>query len=180
MTKPNDPPGGSNAPVHIVSYDPTWPANFAAEREAISGLIGRWIEGGIEHVGSTAVPGLAAKPVIDIMAGVRSLAESRPAIAPLATLGYLYFPYQPQVMHWFCKPSDAYRTHHLHLVVYQSPRWKAVIAFRDYLRSHPAVVQEYESLKRELAQQHRNDREAYTEAKTAFVARIVSLANSLS
>ena len=163
-------------PLVIEPYDPSWPSKFVEEREAINQAMGQLVEGSIEHIGSTAVQGLAAKPVIDIMAGVRTLADSRAAFDPLANLGYLYAPYKPELMHWFCKPSEAHRTHHLHLVEYLSPRWLAVIGFRDYLRSHPDAAKEYESLKRELAQRFRFDREAYTEAKSTFVGRIVSLA----
>ncbi|MBF8299473.1 MAG: Glutamate-rich protein [Dehalococcoidia bacterium] len=168
-------PEDTAASIYIAPYDSRWPARFADERMAISEAITTWIEGGIEHVGSTAVPGLAAKPVIDIMAGVRNLVDSRAAFGPLAKLGYLYAPYRTEVMHWFCKPSEEHRTHHLHLVEYLSPRWKAVIGFRDYLRLHPETAREYEALKRALALRFSNDREAYTEAKSSFIDQIVSL-----
>ena len=111
----------SRAPVEIREYDPGWPAAFEEERALLESLIGEWRDGEIEHVGSTAVPGLAAKPVIDVMFGVQSLEASRPAIDVLTSHGYAYFPYKGDVMHWLCKPSDEYRTHHLHLVPYQTP-----------------------------------------------------------
>jgi GrpB-like predicted nucleotidyltransferase (UPF0157 family) len=79
-------------------------------------------------------------------------------------------------MHWFCKPNSSQRTHHLHLVPYGSALWSERLAFRDYLRSNPAVAGEYANLKARLADVHRNDREAYTEAKGPFVARVVRLA----
>ena len=135
-----------------------------------------WLAGPIEHVGSTAIPGLSAKPVIDIMAPVQTLEESRPAIQAATRLGYCYSPYKPDLEHWFCKPSQAYRTHHLHLVPLGSPQWLGPIAFRNYLRKHVDVAVEYEALKRRLAQQFQFDREAYTEAKHPFVERITSLA----
>ena len=88
-----------DAPVELVAYDPNWPAAFEAELELIRQVAGEWLLGPIEHVGSTAVPGLPAKPVIDIMAAVRDLVVSRPAIAALATIDYCYAPYQADRMH---------------------------------------------------------------------------------
>jgi GrpB-like predicted nucleotidyltransferase (UPF0157 family) len=164
------------APVEIVAYDPSWPVRFDEERAMLRRRLERWLAGPIEHVGSTAVPGLAAKPVIDIMAGVQSLDASRPAIDAAAELGYCYFPYRPESEHWFCKPSPALRTHHLHLVPVRSPQWIRTLAFRNYLRANPDVAAEYETLKRELARQHYFDREAYTEAKHPFITRVTDLA----
>jgi GrpB-like predicted nucleotidyltransferase (UPF0157 family) len=169
----------SQAPVEIVDYDPAWPARFEEEREVLQRLLSPWLAGPIEHIGSTAVPGLAAKPVIDIMAGVETLDGSRDAIAAAATLGYCYFPYQASIRHWMCKPSDAFRTHHLHLVPVSSPQWIRPIAFRNSLRAHRDVAQEYEQLKRVLALQFKFDREAYTEAKASFIAIITEKAIAL-
>jgi GrpB-like predicted nucleotidyltransferase (UPF0157 family) len=90
----------------------------------------------------------------------------------------VYFPYRLEVMHWFCKPSPAHRTHHLHLVPIGSPLWADRIAFRDYLRSHPEAAAEYAALKRQLAAQHALDREAYTHGKGAFVAAILERARA--
>jgi len=163
-------------PVHVVPYDPIWPRRFAEERALLAEVLAPWLAGPIEHVGSTAVPGLAAKPVIDIMAGVASLEASRPAIEALARHGWCYFPYRTESMHWFCKPSPMARTHHLHLVPFGVALWVERLAFRDHLRTHPAVALEYAALKRELAERYRLDREAYTEAKGPFVARVVASA----
>lgn len=156
-------------PVVIAPYDPAWPAMFEAERELIAPVLAPWAAGPILHIGSTAVPGLPAKPVIDIMAGVRDLASSRPAIEALAPLSYCWFDYKADVMHWFCKPSDQLRTHHLHLVPFESPLWHERVAFRDRLRADEAVRMAYRDLKLRLAAEHRDDREAYTEAKTDFI-----------
>jgi GrpB-like predicted nucleotidyltransferase (UPF0157 family) len=165
-----------DARVEIVPYDPAWPLRFTEERALLECALAPWLAGAIEHVGSTAVPGLDAKPVIDIMAGVESLAASRDAIAAAERCGYLYAPYRADVMHWFCKPSPACRTHHLHLVPFESDLWRERIAFRDYLRRHADVAREYAALKRELAARYRFDREAYTESKGPFVMRITALA----
>jgi GrpB-like predicted nucleotidyltransferase (UPF0157 family) len=164
------------ASVEIVSYDPAWPSLFQQERALLDAALGKWLAGPIEHFGSTAVPGLAAKPVIDIMAAVASLDGSRDAIAAAGGLGYVYYPYRPDVMHWFCKPSAAFRTHHLHLVPLNSRLWIERLAFRDYLRREPAVAAEYADMKIGLARQFKFDREAYTDAKGPFVQRVLALA----
>jgi len=162
--------------VGIEPYDARWPARFAIEATAITAVIGPWITGGIHHVGSTAVPGLAAKPIIDIMVGVADLASSRPCIDLLARLDYCYAPYRAEVMHWLCKPRPSRRTHHLHLVPTGSPRFVEVLAFRDYLRAHRDAADEYEALKWDLAARHADDREAYTDGKSDLVARLTEAA----
>jgi GrpB-like predicted nucleotidyltransferase (UPF0157 family) len=163
----------TDEPIRIVPYDPMWPERFEQERAALEGAIGEWVDGGIHHVGSTAVPGLAGKPVIDILAGVRSLEESRPCLGKLAELEYLYFPYRSEEMHWFCKPNPNRRTHHLHLVPTDAKRFRDELAFRDYLRAHGDVAEEYGDLKRRLAREVGDDREAYTEAKGEFIRAVV-------
>ena len=161
-------------PVYITAYDADWPQAFRRERELLQALVGEWLSGPVEHVGSTAVPGLAAKPVIDIMAGVESLDASRPALARLPELSYCHFPYRSDVMHWLCKPGPQLRTHHLHLVPFESPLWRERIAFRDRLRADPALASEYARLKLELAERYRHDREAYTDAKAPFIRRVLA------
>jgi GrpB-like predicted nucleotidyltransferase (UPF0157 family) len=164
------------APIEIVAYDPSWPRLFEGERQALIETIGPWLAGTVEHVGSTAIPGLAAKPVIDIMAGVATLDASRPALAAAASLGYCYYPYRPDAEHWFCKPSPSFRTHHLHLMPFEAAEWIAMIAFRDYLRVHPDIAAEYGELKARLARKYRDDREAYTQAKGPFISRVTQAA----
>ena len=164
------------APIEIVPYDPAWPDLFRQESRELTRVLAPWLVRAIEHIGSTAVPGLCAKPVIDIMAAVDSLETSRPAIAAAARLEYCYFPYQPDLEHWFCKPSASLRTHHLHLVPVDSPQWLRPIAFREYLRANPDVAAEYADLKRGLAGRFRLDREAYTKAKGPFIDSIVEKA----
>jgi GrpB-like predicted nucleotidyltransferase (UPF0157 family) len=163
-----------DAPIRIVAHDPQWARLFLEEREALGRVLAPWLTGPIEHIGSTAIVGLSAKPVIDIMAAVGTLEESRGAITAARGLGYLHAPYRQDVMHWFCKPSPAFRTHHLHLVPHGSPLWEARIAFRDRLREDRAVAAEYSALKVSLAARFERDREGYTEAKGLFIARIVS------
>lgn len=163
-------------PIYLVPYDPAWPRRFDEERARLESVLAPWLAGPTEHVGSTAVPGMTAKPVIDIMAGVRELRSSLDARAAVAQLGYAYFPYRPEVMHWFCKPSPARRTHHLHLVPVGSQLWVDRLVFRDYLRRSAAAASEYAALKRDLAERHRFDREAYTDAKGEFVRTIIDRA----
>jgi GrpB-like predicted nucleotidyltransferase (UPF0157 family) len=159
--------------IQIVDYDPEWPARFEEERTVLAQVIGRWVVGGIHHVGSTSVPGLNAKPIIDILVGVRSLEQSRDCFVPVARLGYLYAPYLSAEMHWFCKPHPARRTHHLHLVPLGSQRYVQELAFRDRLRTNSEIAQKYGNLKKELATRFVNDREGYTEAKTDFIRRVL-------
>jgi GrpB-like predicted nucleotidyltransferase (UPF0157 family) len=160
-------------PIRIVPYNPRWPALFADERAALEATIGAWATSGIHHVGSTAVPGLDAKPIIDILVGVESLDASRGCFEPLAGLEYLYAPYLSEEMHWFCKPDPDRRTHHLHLIPVGSPRYVAELAFRDRLRADPARSREYASLKRDFAARFQNDRESYTDAKSDFIRKTV-------
>jgi len=166
----------NEAPIEIAPYDPLWPIRFQEETAILRRGLRSWLVGPIEHIGSTAIPGLAAKPVIDIMAGVRTLDESRPAIAAATELGYCYSPYQAELEHWLCKPSPSFRTHHLHLIPVGTPQWLRPIAFRDYLRAHSTVASEYEVLKRSLAAKHRLDREAYTQAKRPFIDGVTAIA----
>lgn len=158
-------------PVRIAPYDEAWPARFATEHVLLEQAIGEWATGGIHHVGSTAVPGLAAKPVIDILVGVNGLPSSRSCFDRLAEAGYLYASYRAEEMHWFCKPDPSHRTHHLHLVPTGSPRFRAELAFRDVLRASPRLAQRYAELKRELAKEYSHDREGYTRAKAAFIEK---------
>ncbi len=162
------------APVEIVVYDPLWPSKFETERALLQVVLAPWLTGPIEHVGSTAIPGIPAKPVIDIMAAVENLEASRPAISALVESGYVYFPYRPDIMHWFCKPSAAFRTHHLHLTPLSSERWDKCLAFRDAVRGDQSLAVEYAALKHRLAGEFKFDREAYTDGKAPFVERVLS------
>lgn len=172
MSVPEESEG--NEPVRIAVYDPSWPLKFEAERADLQECIGPWAVGGIHHVGSTSVPGLPAKPVIDILVGVETLERSRLCIEKVASLGYLYWPYLSDVMHWFCKPHLARRTHHLHLVPVGSRRYLDELAFRDALRGDAALAGRYAALKRDLAARFRDDREAYTQQKAPFVQEVLA------
>ena len=163
-------------PVVVIPYDEAWPALFEEERERIERAIGPLV-GEIEHVGSTAVPGLAAKPVIDIMVGVKSLDDTPILVERLEAMGYEYVPEFERQMpqrRYFRKLRQGRRTHQIHLVERSDAAfWDRHVLFRDYLRRHPRVAEEYALLKHELSGRFRKDRAAYTEAKTAFIREAV-------
>lgn len=163
--------------IDVVPYDPLWPELFAEERRLLERVLAPWLAGGVHHIGSTAVPGLAAKPLIDMMAGVRSLEESRAAYEPLRQAGYVYTPHRPREAHHFSKPSASWaeRTHNLHLTEVGSALWRERLAFRDALRADPALVTEYAALKQRLADQC-DDGADYAAGKRSFVERVLTLA----
>ena len=175
MSEADPVPEAGDETIGIAAYDPRWPARFERECVLLSDALGPWVVGGIHHVGSTAVPGLDAKPIIDVLVGVEDLATSRACFEPLAGLEYLYAPYRPQEMHWFCKPGPGRRTHHLHLVPTDSSRFRDELALRDRLRASPEIAGEYAALKQGLAERFSRDREAYTDAKADFIRRTLEI-----
>jgi len=160
-------------PVVIVDYDPDWPILYEKEKQQILGAIREGILG-IEHIGSTAVPGLGAKPIIDIMAGVRDKANADECLLPLQRIGYTDVTPEPENPEWFyCLGKASHSTgFHLHLMKYQSSTWNRHLVFRDYLRSHPDVAEKYFRLKKGLSKKYGTDRVGYTNAKTAFIKNI--------
>lgn len=166
--------------IDIVPYDPAWPASFEAEAAELRRLLPSELVGRIEHFGSTAVPGLAAKPIIDMMVEVPSLAVVAQRIAPILTpLGYEFFWRDaerglPGIAYaWFIKrDAEGHRTHHIHCLEARSSEWERLL-FRDYLRAHPEAAREYDALKRSIAEKHPDDRVAYSKAKTGFVRRVM-------
>jgi len=166
--------------VLVVGYDARWPVIFEKEKVRIREVIGDRIVA-IEHVGSTAVPGLGAKPIIDIMVAVNHLSDAAECIEPLRSIGYEYVPEyevsRPERRYFRKGPHDASNRHfHLHMVERTGDFWERHILFRDYLRTHLEVAQEYYRLKKELAEKHGSNREAYTEAKTSFIDSVVARA----
>jgi GrpB-like predicted nucleotidyltransferase (UPF0157 family) len=169
--------------VEIVAYDPGWPQRFAAEAAHLRGLLPAELIGRIEHFGSTAVPGLSAKPIIDMLMEVRSLEEVAQRIAPvLRQHGYEFFwrdtePGLPGIAYaWFIKRDAAgRRTHHIHCLEGRSSQWERLL-FRDYLRAHSEAAQEYDALKRRIVAEHPDDRKAYAKAKTGFIRKVMKAA----
>ncbi len=164
--------------IDVVPYDPEWPRLFEAERALLERVLAPWLEGGIRHVGSTAIPGIAAKPIIDMIAGVRDFEEARAAHEPLAALSYRHAPHRPGIAHHFAKPSLALSefTHSLHLTEPGSDLWRERIAFRDALRADASLAAEYQALKLRLAEEHADDVGAYTAGKREFVGRVLATA----
>ena len=159
--------------VRLVESDRRWAELFRAEAERLAEAIARagLAPLAFEHVGSTAVPRLAAKPILDVMAGSRPDADWGAYAAVFVDAGYEARGPQGVVgRELFVLGPESSRTHHLNLVVEGGPVWREALAFRDRLRADPAVAAAYESLKRDLAARHASDRGAYTAGKAAFVA----------
>jgi GrpB-like predicted nucleotidyltransferase (UPF0157 family) len=166
----------------IAPYNPSWPAMFEAEAVRLHRVLGP-LALRIDHHGSTAVPGLAAKPVIDIQISVATLRPLESYGQPLETLGYVHLPHADDACcPFFHRPSQWPHSHHVHVVRAGGEEERRTLAFRDYLRQHHGAAYEYEQLKRRLMVEinPRDDaaRERYAERKTAFVERILSLASA--
>lgn len=160
--------------VRLFPHDPSWPEAYAVERRRLlSALPGVFID--VQHVGSTAVSGLTAKPIIDILAGVTSMAVAESVIAPLCDSGYTTSAEYNAALSdrkWLMRWADGRRTHHLHVVVQDGPVWHEWLCFRDALRAQPALAALYAELKADCARKHPRDREAYTQAKAEFIRAV--------
>ncbi|HEY4384698.1 MAG TPA: GrpB family protein [Ktedonobacteraceae bacterium] len=164
-------------PIIIVDYDPDWPTLFRELHDRVAAVLGDLVVV-IEHVGSTSIPGCAAKPIIDMDVVIFSMTDFPQVSARLATLGYVHkgdhgIPGREA----FTTPPEA-SEHHLYVCTTQSEEYHRHILFRDYLRTHPEETRAYSTLKQRLAHQFRSDREAYTTAKTEFVTMILQRAMS--
>ena len=160
-------------PVTLSTYSPLWPSIFEIEKERLA----RIMQGAalIEHIGSTAVPGLGAKPIIDVMVGTPDLAIVERRMPELFALGYRYVPEfekSTPERRYFTKEDGQPGHFHLHAVVLDSPFWKRHLAFRDALRRDPALAQRYWKLKQRLASRFAHDRDAYAVAKSAFIRAV--------
>ncbi|MCB1375601.1 MAG: GrpB family protein [Rhodobacteraceae bacterium] len=168
-------------PILLAEPDPAWAEAFAAEEARLRARFADIPVGRIEHVGSTAVPGLIAKPIVDMLIEVPDLQTVHDRIAPvLKAAGYEYFwrptgPGEAGVAYaWFIRrDASGARTHHLHMLPPQSPYWDR-LRFRDLLRARPDLAAEYAAVKREAAARHRNDRAAYARAKGRYIRRVMS------
>jgi GrpB-like predicted nucleotidyltransferase (UPF0157 family) len=169
--------------VSIVPYDPAWPRMFEEEKKHLLDCLPQDLIRRVEHFGSTAIPGLAAKPIVDLLVEVDSLEETKARIAPvLEAQGYDYFwrathgEDGPPFYAWFIKRNSAgVRTHHIHMVESDFEHWDRLL-FRDYLMAELETAKEYETLKLALARDYPNDRIAYTNGKTEFVVRVMHVA----
>ena len=170
----------ANNTLEVVPYDPCWPAAFEAEALRLRTALGtRALR--IDHNGSTSIPGLCAKPIIDIQVSVAALQPIAAYGEPLQAIGYVHVPHpDDSFCPFFHRPPLWPHSHHVHVVEKGGAEEQRTLAFRDYLRDHAAAAREYGHLKEELAMQLSattpESREAYARAKTAFIERIIGLA----
>ncbi|HEY6236255.1 MAG TPA: GrpB family protein [Candidatus Elarobacter sp.] len=159
-------------PVVVVPYDPAWPAAFALLRDRLAPALGE-LAAGIEHVGSTAVPGLAAKPIVDIDVVIRHAEELPEVVARLATLGYVHLGDLGIVGREAFRSAPDLPSHHLFVCASGAASLQAHLTLRDALRGDPDLALAYAALKRELAERYRDDRDAYSEGKSAFITAVL-------
>lgn len=167
MTEPN-------VRIEIVEYNPHWPALYEEERARVAAALGALVAS-IEHIGSTSVPGLSAKPIIDLLVTVTRLGQVDPYVAPLESLDYTYFPILGNAARYTFGKGDPH-THHLHIVQHGGEEHLRPLAFRDELRTHPDDARRYAALKRDLAARFHGNRRAYLQGKSDFVRSIESKA----
>lgn len=161
-------------PIRLVPHDPRWAASFEAERAALAAA-GGGLLAELHHVGSTAIPGIAAKPVIDILAVLARPGDGLACVPAMQALGYEYRGANGIAgRHYFNRGVP--HTHHVHMLPAQHPEVGRLLRFRDHLRANPEEARAYEALKQDLALRLGADRRAYSEAKSAFCARIDRLA----
>ena len=165
-------------PVVIINYDTRWPLIYEEEKRRILDVGSHKILC-LEHIGSTSVVGLGAKPIIDIMAGVNGLSDADELLPVLRAIDYKSSVRQSSDPEWYyclskiiCGKEAWLQNFHLHLIKFKSQTWKKHILFRDFLRNHSEDAQKYDKLKRMLAAQYGIDRESYTNAKTEFIASV--------
>ena len=162
-------------PVEVVAYDERWVDSFTVAEQELRVALAPFVLD-IEHIGSTAVPGLAAKPVIDIQVGVRALDDSAEIVASVESLGYEYVPeFEDELpdRRYFRRWAEGRRTHQVHVVERSNTDWwDRHVRFRDWLRSHDDDRDRYATLKLKLAAAHKDDRRTYTDAKSDFIRRI--------
>ena len=162
--------------IKIHPYDSNWPTLFQTEKARLQKVfVHDMIE--IEHIGSTSVPGLAAKPIVDLMAGVRTMEIAESLLAPLRQYGYVTPPECNAELvdrRWLMRHAGGHRTHHLHLVVLRSKGWDRTMRFRDALRADPKAAQQYSELKYRLAAEAGTNRNQYVQAKSDFIDKLIN------
>ena len=172
--------GLTSESISLSPYNPSWPRMFEDEKAHLRKCLPAELIGRIEHFGSTAVPGLAAKPIIDMLVEVFSMQEAKERIVPiLQGQGYDYIwrpSFGDDIPPWYCwfikRDDGGIRTHHIHLVEPDFEHWDR-LKFRDYLVQHPDVADEYAELKYHLSKEFPHERVKYTEGKTEFIRKIM-------
>jgi GrpB-like predicted nucleotidyltransferase (UPF0157 family) len=169
-----EPLGLKSGTVTVVPYDARWVALFGHAAEELAGALGPALLA-VHHVGSTAVPGLCAKPILDMLVSIPDLGRARGLVPSLADLGYEFRPAEEiPDRHYFRRLRSDHRTHHLSLAEPASHHHRVTLAFRDALRADSGLAMEYGALKRQLAERFPRDRAAYIEGKTGFVTRVLA------
>jgi GrpB-like predicted nucleotidyltransferase (UPF0157 family) len=169
-------PAWATETVEVRPPDPAWRERGERERRLLEASLAPWLVAAVEHVGSTAVPGLAAKPILDLQAAVTDLRVAPRIAATLAPVGWHRVAPDLDRRPWrgfFVKVSSDRRVAHLHVMTTDTARWEEQLRFRDALRADPKLVESYAALKTDLAAQHTLDRESYTAAKSDFIRAVV-------
>jgi GrpB-like predicted nucleotidyltransferase (UPF0157 family) len=162
-------------PIKIVSYDEGWPAAFRRQRARVESALRPWLVGRVEHIGSTSVPGLPAKPIIDMLARIPAY-ETAGIVDAMADIGWAHAPEpgdEPNRKWSFCFPDAAWRSHHLHIYEAASASWPPLLALRDHLRRHPEDAAEYGRIKTALAAVDPHDRLRYRAGKAPFIEEVL-------
>ena len=161
--------------ITVSAYSAAWPGAFRQEAALLEANLSRWLSNGVAHIGSTAIPGLAAKPILDMLAPVLDLQAAREAIPALADLGYVHAEHRPEEALWFFKQHDEdyeRRTHQLHLARPDSRLWQERLGFRDALREDAGLRDDYAAVKHALSDA--SDLFAYTDGKRTFVSEVLA------
>lgn len=172
----NEWPAWATEDVDVRPSDPEWQHRGEKERLLLEVQLEPWLVAPIEHVGSTAVPHLPAKPILDFQAAVSALDDAAGIAAALAPTGWHHVPPELDARAWrrfFVKVTHGHRVAHVHVMLLSTARWHQQLAFRDALRGDPHLAQRYAALKQDLASQHVTNREAYTAGKTDFIAHVL-------
>ncbi len=167
----------NNDEIIVVPHNASWPARFRIESQLLH-VASNELKPVIEHIGSTAVPGLAAKPIIDMLVGIQSLTEFESQSQRLALYGYQYIPEYERALpdrRFFKRVVNGVRTHHVHVVEQSGVYWKRYLKFRNSLRADPWLASRYAELKCRLAARHTFDRDAYTNGKTGFIEAVLAM-----
>jgi len=179
VTNPSGTDRQRRDPIHIVSYDPGWPAAFEQQRSRVESALRPWLVGPVEHIGSTSVPGLAAKPIIDMLARVPDYGTGD-IVGAMSSIAWTHAPEagDEQSRKWsFCFPDIGRRTHHLHIFEAAAENWQSLLTFRDYLRRHPDAAVEYGRIKEALAAADAHDRPRYRAGKAPFIEELLGQLN---
>lgn len=157
--------------VELFPHDENWHQLFAGEESRLQNAIGKIVVA-TEHIGSTSICGISAKPILDIAIAIEKYSDGERCIKPMENLDYEYRgKYGIAGRHYFVKGEP--RTHHIHMVELGSDFWKSHLLFRDYLRQNPEIAGEYDNLKKDLAKKYPENRDAYLEGKSAFIKKIL-------